>query len=215
LKITPRRARWIGRLGVAFLHCLGATWRVRRIGLPMPEDHGALLFAFLHGNILPTAYIHRSTKAAVMISEHGDGEVIAQIASRLGYVPVRGSSTRGGARAFLRLARDHADRIVAITPDGPRGPRGSVHEGVIQLAAETGRKILPASYAVLRGKRLGSWDRFVIPGPFARIVEHLGEPLAVPKGLDGLHRAELARELERRFVEGEAKVEQSLRDGAW
>ena len=210
MKITPARARWFGRLGALVLRVLGATWRIRTQGATLPADD-QVIFAFLHGDMLVPAHRYRRRNAAIMISQHGDGEVIAQIVERLGFVPVRGSSTRGGMRALLEMLRDHAERPLAITPDGPRGPRGTVHQGVIQLAAATGRPIYAASYAVSRGKRLGSWDRFVIPAPFAHIVEHLAEPLRVPGDVDEAQRAQLASELEARFRAGEAAAVQTVR----
>lgn len=210
MKITPARARWIGRAGVLFLRSYGATWRVKKIGLPFPSDGSKMIFAFQHGDILMAARIHRWCGAAILVSEHGDGEIIAQVVERYGYVPVRGSSTRGGVRGLLELMRDHPDRILAITPDGPKGPAGSVQEGVIAMAARTGRYIVPASYAYGNCRRLKSWDRFAIPRAFSRVVEHLGEPLVVPSRVDDAQRAAFARELEQRFVSGAEAAQRAL-----
>lgn len=209
MRITPTRARWFGRLGALLVRLLGCTWRVRERG----RDHGftpEYILAFSHGVMLIPAYHYRRSQAAVMISQHGDGEVIAQVVRRLGFVPVRGSSTRGGARAALEMLRQCGARPWGITPDGPRGPRGCVHEGVIQLASESGRSIHPVGYAVARGKRLRSWDRFVIPAPFTRIVSYLGPALTVPKDLDPDQRAALARELESRLGAAEADAGREL-----
>ena len=109
----------------------------------------------------------------------------------------RGSTTRGGARAFLELVQNHAAVPWSITPDGPRGPRGHVHEGAIMLAAQSGRPIVAGGFAVSRGKRFDSWDRFVVPAPFARVVCHMSEPLEIPAELTRESRAEFARRLEQ------------------
>ena len=148
MKITPRRAAWLGIAGATVIRALGATWRVRMHGcVPDVSDPGHLV-AFLHGDMLVPATYYRRTPAAVLISRHGDGELIAQILRRLGrHRPVRGSSTRGGARAVLEFLRRHADVGWAVTPDGPRGPRGRVHDGVIMLAAGSGRPVLPSKAA--------------------------------------------------------------------
>ncbi len=170
-----------------------------------------VVFAFLHGDMLIPAMLYRSTPAAIMISRHGDGELIAQVVVRLGkHVPVRGSSTRGGARAYLELLRGKAELPWAITPDGPRGPRGCVHEGAVQLAAESGRAIVAAGFAVAAGKSLRSWDRFVIPYPFTRIVGYLEEPLTVPHDVDRRQRQACAAELERRLGHAHEAAAQAL-----
>jgi lysophospholipid acyltransferase (LPLAT)-like uncharacterized protein len=211
VKITPARARWLSLLGSVFIRLLGRTWRIRRTGT-LPPDWNILL-AFLHGDILPTAYAFRGLDAAVMISLHGDGELIARVAERLDYVTVRGSSSRGGARAFLEMARGEADRPWGITPDGPRGPRGSVHPGVIQLAAQGSRAIVPLGVAFSRGWRFRSWDRFGLPAPFARIILHLGEALRVPADPDRSQREELAKDLANRLAEAERAARRGLTSG--
>jgi lysophospholipid acyltransferase (LPLAT)-like uncharacterized protein len=211
VKITPARARWFGRLGALVLRVVGSTWRIRSHG-HVPAPPWRLILAFAHGDMLIPAVTFRRQPAAIMISHHGDGEVIAQVLVRMRKQPVRGSSTRGGTRAFLEMLRAHEALPWGVTPDGPRGPRGTVHEGVIQLAAESGRPIIPAGYAAARGRRLRSWDRFLIPAPFTRVVAVYGEPLAVPAGIDAQARAQLARELERRLAAAEREAEHRLQN---
>lgn len=205
--------RWqlplVSLLGAGFLRLLGATWRYRVAGSPLPPMPDAI-GAFLHGDMLMPAIQFRRLRVVVMISQHGDGEVIARVVQRLGFGAVRGSSTRGGARASLELLRKHHDRPWAITPDGPRGPRGTVHEGVIQIAAESGRPIVPLGYAASSGKQLSSWDRFMIPAPFARIACWQGEPMAVAAGLDREARARLALDLQRRLTEAHEQAVRTL-----
>jgi lysophospholipid acyltransferase (LPLAT)-like uncharacterized protein len=214
VKVTKTRARWLGRIGAAFIRVLGRTWRPRRIGatLPLPHDP-RFVFAFLHGDMLLPAFVYRRVAAAIVISQHGDGEIIAQVIARLNKRPVRGSSSRGGARAVLELMKRHDDVPWAITPDGPRGPRGVVHEGAIALAAQAGRPIYPIGFAVSRGKRLRSWDAFVVPAPFCRVVECIGEPLVVPADADGATRAALALELGRRLAEAGSRAAEALASG--
>ena len=201
MKVTPKRARWIGILGAMLLRAIGRTWRIRVHGNHVDVRRRDLILAFLHGDMLLPALLYRRHEAAIMISEHGDGELIAQVVRRLGrHLPVRGSSTRGGARAFLEMVQQKAEMPWAITPDGPRGPRGRVNDGVILLAAEGRREIVPAGYAVAKGWRFRSWDEFVVPYPFSRVVGYLGEPLTVPEELSRDQRREMARELEGRLA---------------
>jgi lysophospholipid acyltransferase (LPLAT)-like uncharacterized protein len=209
MRISSRQAGWIGFLGGFLVRLLGWTWRLREGGHQWSVSE-AKLYVFLHGHILLAAFLHRDRDGVTMISEHRDGEVIAQVVRRLGYVTARGSTTRGGAKAFLQMVKGPDDRPWGLSPDGPRGPRGKVHPGIIQLAAESGRPIWPLGYAVSWGKQLSSWDRFMIPYPFSRIVQHVGDPLTVPRDIDREKRGELAAELERRMEAANQEAERSL-----
>ncbi len=211
MKITPFRARWIGRLGALFLRVMGSTWRIRIHGYQPDLDNTDVVFAFQHGEMLMPAVLYRRIPAAIMISQHGDGEVIAQVVLRLGrHLPVRGSSTRGGARAFLEMVKEQGELPWAITPDGPKGPRGSVQDGAILLAAESGRPLVLGVYAIDRAWRARSWDRFAVPKPFARIAGILTQPISVPPGLDPEQRKRLAAELEQEFVRAHEAAERAL-----
>jgi lysophospholipid acyltransferase (LPLAT)-like uncharacterized protein len=95
---------------------------------------------------------------------------------------VRGSATRGGARAFKQLLQCLKEGSnVAITPDGPKGPRQQVKSGVIELARLSGMPILPVAFGSQPRTILKSWDRFLVPHPFARAVFVWGEPVYVPE----------------------------------
>jgi len=107
-----------------------------------------IILAFWHAQQLMIPFGYRGTGAHVLISQHGDGEIIARIIARFGHGAVRGSSTRGGAgalRALIKLGRSGRD--VAVTPDGPKGPRHVAKPGVIQLAKATGLPIVPLAFA--------------------------------------------------------------------
>ncbi|MEM7199890.1 MAG: lysophospholipid acyltransferase family protein [Planctomycetota bacterium] len=213
MKITPQRARWISRIGAPVVRAVGTTWRIRVFGHQVDFSRADMVFAFLHGDMLVPAVLYRDIPAAILISKHGDGELIAQVLQRLGrHRAVRGSSSRGGARAVLELVRDQVHLPWGITPDGPRGPRGHVHEGAIQLAAESKRPLIAAGYAVSRGKRLSSWDRFVIPYPFARIAAWVDEPLLVPENVGSEQRRVLAAELKDRLNLAHERATRALRD---
>lgn len=124
----------------------------------------------------------RLPRIHVLISRHRDGRFIAAVVRRFGIDVVHGSSSKGGAagtRALLALLA--AGGRVVITPDGPRGPRRVAAAGVAQLAALSGAKILPASAQTSRRRVLRSWDRMVLPLPFARGVIACGPPIAVPR----------------------------------
>jgi lysophospholipid acyltransferase (LPLAT)-like uncharacterized protein len=128
----------------------------------------------------------------VIISAHRDGRLIARVIGHFGLGSVAGSSTRGGAgalRGLLRLLASGA--CVAITPDGPRGPRRVAEPGVVALAQLSGRAVLCVGASTSRHHRLRSWDRTMLPLPFARGMVVLAEPIHVPRDADAAAQAAL------------------------
>ena len=143
------------------------------------------IVAFWHGRLLMMPFVFPGYSAMILISQHRDGEYITRIAEWLGYRVVRGSATRGGARAFKQLLQCLKDGgHVAITPDGPKGPRQQVKSGVIELSRLSGMPILPVAFGAWPRTILRSWDQFLIPHPFARAVYAWGEPIYVPEDAD-------------------------------
>jgi lysophospholipid acyltransferase (LPLAT)-like uncharacterized protein len=143
-----------------------------------------------------TVLLGASIKAPihVLISQHADGELIAQVCRRLGIGVVRGSSTRGGSRALLGLIRRGRQTHLVVTPDGPRGPRRHVQPGLVFLAAVTGLPIVPVGIGFTAAWRARSWDRLAIPKPWSRAVVVFAPEISVPPNLD---RAELERYRQR------------------
>jgi hypothetical protein len=145
------------------------------------------IYVFWHRRLFYMGYLRlkhfSSMKVWILVSQSRDGTRIGKVVEKMGIPYIQGSSTRGGAAAFMNLVRMlKAGDSVAITPDGPRGPRGLVQKGVISLARMTGRPIIPVSYNVSRCFELTSWDRFVIPVPFAKVSIASGEPVAITPG---------------------------------
>jgi len=121
----------------------------------------------------------------VLISQHTDGEFIAQICQHLGIGVVRGSTARGGCQALLNMIRDQDQTThLGITPDGPRGPRRELKPGVVMIASQSGLAIVPAGIGFVRAWRFASWDRFALPCPASIMVGVVGEPIFVPRDLD-------------------------------
>ena len=177
------RTRLLIRAGSWALKLLGATWRVRVHGWDAyrarHEAGERVVLVLWHGQMLVCAHAH-PLPIAVMISEHRDGEIIAQVLRLLGHSAVRGSSSRGGARALLEAARTMASGSdVAITPDGPRGPRHSFAPGALALAFRANAPVVSLVASADRVWRLGSWDGFEIPKPFSRITVVYSEPRRV------------------------------------
>lgn len=175
--------RLLIRLGVVVIRLLGKSWRIRIVNQPLARQSAAThslsmpaIFLLWHGQMLPILYAHNQ-RTGILISEHKDGELIARIAERFGNFGVRGSTSRGGARALLEAARViRSGTPVAITPDGPRGPRHSFAPGALILAHRTGAPLITITAHASRVWRLKSWDGFEIPKPFSRITVHYSDP---------------------------------------
>jgi lysophospholipid acyltransferase (LPLAT)-like uncharacterized protein len=139
---------------------------------------------------------------AAMVSASRDGGFLAGILDSYGIKPVRGSSSRRGSQALLELT-SWAERgyDLAITPDGPRGPRYTVQDGVISLAQITGLPIIPASYSLSWRWQAKSWDGFLIPLPFARWEIVAGKMMRVPREATDAEREALRQQLETELRE--------------
>ncbi len=148
---------------------------------------------------------------SVMISRSTDGEMIAQLALRLGFRPIRGSSSRGGRRALRAIVDDLAHNQVAVhAVDGPQGPRGVVKAGLIKMAQLSGAAIVPVYVSMDRAWRLKSWDRFLIPKPFSRIILKWGDPIFAPREMDPDAFETFRLDIERKMEQGYTKVDKTM-----
>ncbi len=202
----------VAGVGAGVIRALGTTWRIdiqRQDLLEHARTRSPrVIFVFWHGRLLPLSFTHRNRRIHVLASEHADGEMLGQTIRRLGFGHVRGSSTRGGARALLELAQKVRDGFdLGVTVDGPRGPRGVVKPGVVEVARQTGAAIIPITTASSRRRVFASWDAFELPAPFARVVVRYGEPVMVDAEADRAvmetRRLEVERALERITVEAD------------
>jgi lysophospholipid acyltransferase (LPLAT)-like uncharacterized protein len=150
-----------------------------------------VIITFWHGRILMMPWLYwklrgrRARPPYMLISQHGDGRIIAIATRILGIHSVAGSSSRGGLRALLeliRVARTGAD--LGFTPDGPRGPQYEAKEGVVLAAAKTGCPIVLCAYSTKDRWQLRSWDGMIVPRPFSRGVCMASEPIYVSEGDD-------------------------------
>jgi len=156
-------------------------WRLAFLGEtvhPINPRSVPLLYAFWHESLLLPAVL--KARIHVLVSQHADGEFIAEICRHLRIRIIRGSTTRGGVQAIRKLVRASRKGHLAITPDGPRGPRRRVKPGLVYLAAQTGLPIVPAGIGYRRPWRLHSWDKFALPRPWSLATCVVAEPILVP-----------------------------------
>ncbi len=175
----------ISALGVPLIAGLGASlsWKVEGLDHLHFEGEGRPpIMAFWHGRVLTATYYFRRRGIVVMISENFDGEWIARIIEQFGFRTSRGSSSRGGQRALLRLKREmDKGRPAGFAVDGPRGPARRVQPGAVWLAKLTGNPMVPFHMEASSYWSLRSWDRTQIPRPFSTIALTVGAPLDVPR----------------------------------
>jgi hypothetical protein len=197
-------------IATPLIHLLGLTLRIQEEGQaqwgPRARQTEAPLWPLWHETILMSVWYHRDQDVRVMISASRDGELISRIAHFFGYVPVRGSSSRGGREALSELISHlKGGHRCAITPDGPRGPRREIKMGVVNLARMTGCPVVPFAFAAEHCWRLKSWDKFIIPKPFSRAVFVYGNPIWVPRHGGSEYLQQIQEELDRVTVAAEQR----------
>jgi lysophospholipid acyltransferase (LPLAT)-like uncharacterized protein len=154
------------------------------------------IYVFWHEYILMPLYLRGNCNLTMLLSKHRDADILYRLAHHMGFQCVRGSTYSGATEALLELARRGRHMHMAITPDGPRGPRRRLAQGPIFLASRLEIPIVPMGMGVDRPWRARSWDRFVVPRPGSRARAVVGPEIMIPSGLD---RASL--ELRRQGVE--------------
>jgi len=168
-----------------------------------------VVFVTWHGRLVPLLYLYRGNGIVTLVSQHRDGEYLARVGRALGYDTVRGSSTHGGFPALRELVRNlRAGRSLAITPDGPQGPREKLKPGALQAARMTGAPVIPVMAGTRRAWWFEGWDNFMVPKPFARIRVAIGEPRRVPRDCSVRDLEEHARVLESQLQDLKARVDE-------
>ncbi len=206
-----------GRLGAALLRALGATWRVRWAGHADPVGAGVpAVGALWHRALFPATWRYRDAGVAIPVSRSPDGERIVAVLDRLGFAPSpRGSSSSGGPAALagaIRAARQ--GRVLAVLCDGPRGPARRCKPGVLAIARAAGIPLYPLAVAARPAISFRSWDRTLLPLPFARVHFQMGTPIRVASDASRDELEQLRAELERALETLQRLAEAALDPGS-
>ena len=191
---------------------LARTWRVAVVREDLQRDvllgDNGCVAVLWHGRMAAAAALFHGVDASILVSASGDGKLADTFLSRLGYRTLRGSTGKISARALRELrGRLDGGGVIALTPDGPRGPRHHVNRGAWFLARATGRPILPIGIAARPALHLRSWDRFTIPRPFARVQVVFGEPIEWTRGGDSESTAEeVCSQIQSRLLAAETEA---------
>ena len=205
--------------GKLLVRLLGATLRLHAQSVELAvARHGrstGLIFALFHGAHFPTLRPYGRPEMCVIASRSADGEILARIMASFGVTLVRGSSSRGGMRALVDLARHvKAGKDATIAVDGPRGPRHRVKPGVILLAKLTGAGIIPCAASLSRYWQLNSWDRYRIPKPWSRALVVFDEPMTVPPDADNDLIEAKRIELQQRLLSLQQQADEAVMTAA-
>ena len=163
----------------------------------------SVVVAFWHGELLMAPFVYRKfetkRKISVIISDHFDGEIIARVITLFGMKSIRGSTRKGAAKALIAALNSIKNRgeNIGITPDGPKGPRHSISDGVIAIAQKSNAPIIIINCRPSNFWQASSWDRFTIPKPFSRIDFYASEPIYV----DSMSKEEAKSYIKDRMLE--------------
>ncbi len=203
----------IEHIGPLIIRLLGALCRYEVKGienLTKSENAGnGVIIALWHGRMLLPVYHLRNRQISALVSLHNDGEMIARVIKKLGYITRRGSPKEGGLEGFKEILGDlKRGMTVAIMPDGPTGPRHSVRDGVIHLARLSGAPIVPISFSARPRWVARSWDKFNVMKPFSRGIIIIGNPIIVSRQISGIEGLMATRdEIRRILVEVEEQAD--------
>jgi lysophospholipid acyltransferase (LPLAT)-like uncharacterized protein len=211
--VVPHKPRWFQRLGAVLIFCTARAYAMtlrihwdNRSGYSVDQHGGPAIYCLWHNRLIlcMEAYLRQTKRRslgvglAALISASKDGAFLEAILNRFGVQAARGSSSRRGPQALLELT-SWAERgfDLAITPDGPRGPRYIVQPGVMSLAQLTGLPIVPFGFYARRKIQMKSWDGFQIPLPFSRCDLSLGIPVHVSRDATDEQREQIRLQLEQ------------------
>lgn len=185
-----------------FINLIGYTCKKKYIGLEhlekLRQDKQNWIYASWHNNVSIGAWVLRNQNVAIMVSESVDGEMIARAVHALGNKTIRGSTSRGAVRVFMKMLKwIKQGNNAGITPDGPRGPKYKMQSGVIALAQKAKVPLIPLNVASTNQWVFEkSWDKHKIPKPFSTMVIHYGEPFYIPPKISEQELADLSAKFE-------------------
>ena len=216
-----RRARralatWLmRRVGARLFRLSAKTWRVHVQGSEQFDvakgKNGGYFMALWHGRMLVGLPFHHGPKYQVLVSPSADGDISEHLLKSFKYSVIRGSSSRGGARALREMLTALGQGgVLVITPDGPRGPIHSMNPGLAWMARATGHGVVPCGFAAESAWYANSWDKLTIPKPGSRVAFHYEPPVFVPRNATEEQQEEATALIRERMLTAEKKAALAL-----
>lgn len=207
MKIRNRTLiRLASRLGAACFRALYWTCRIyvveqaHKVAPYAETGDDRYLYCVWHDGILGAIFSGPQVNTSALTSRHADGEWVAEIIEAVGMKTVRGSSGQTGAAAVVQMMEIARELHIVIATDGPRGPRRKVKPGILFLASQSGRKIVPVATSAVHGYRpRGKWTDLLVPRPFTAVFTFGGEPLAIPPNITRADLSHWCKELQNRM----------------
>lgn len=210
---TPVKDWLIVHVAYWLVRLTGLTSKTIRLGEePLPSFQGNYILATWHQNIYFGCWIWQNQKMGAMISQSRDGDLIARLMERFDFIPIRGSSSKGGMRVLREVVKFlKGTHPATISPDGPKGPKHKVQPGVIMVAKMTGMPIVPWDYeAVNQWVSKKSWDNHKIPKPFTMAVSSMGAPFYVPSEISREELEDYCKKLEQAMQDNQRQVSERV-----
>jgi len=195
------------RAGLLLVKLLSSTYRYRLVDMEneqrVLDEHGTIVYASWHQRFFPGITVFATRKPiAIIISQSRDGEMIARVVDILGWRSVRGSSSKGGIRALKEIRRlTRKGYRVGHIVDGPQGPFGVVKPGLLTIAQFAGAPIVPVIASAQRRWTFNSWDRFMVPKPFSKVIIRFAPPITIPRRLEADAFDTLLQDIEKQIKE--------------
>ena len=182
---------------------LTSRWEMRRYDIPQSliDQKQPFIICFWHGRLVPSILAWRfSATLHILSTPHRDGQIAAKTYNRFGVQTIWGSTKKGGSEAARTIIRTlKAGGVSGITPDGPKGPRQRMQKSSLDMARMAGAVLVPFAPSITRVKWLRSWDRMIVPLPFARGTFAFGEPMEIPRKASEEEYEALRQEFENRM----------------
>lgn len=203
--VLSRLAYWLVRI-------LGATFRIKVLNFePIDAIPGGKVLCGWHGRSMIASILFRKKGFWVIISHSNDGNIQTHVFENLGFNVIRGSTGRGGERALIESIRElRKGATMAITPDGPRGPSQVVQGGIMAMAKKSGAVLVPCGVSAKPRALAKSWDRYMIPMPFAKCILNFGAPMSVPADATAEEVEEIRLKFQAEITRLEIEAERML-----
>ncbi len=202
----------LSRLAYTLVRLLGATFRIKVLNYePIAALEGGKILCGWHGRSMIASIYFRKQGFWVIISKSKDGDIQTHVFENLGFNIIRGSTGRGGERALIESIRElRKGATMAITPDGPRGPSKVVQGGIMLMAKKAGAWLVPCGVSARPRALAKSWDRYMVPLPFAKCVMNFGAPVRVPADASDEEVEQIRLQLESEITRLEIEAEQMM-----